>query len=138
MTEKFKHMTSCKRIQQFLAGAKWKYFSEGKFHCMTSKHADSDSISVVYLIRVIIFYYYIVMIDNCPPSRNQIILFHISLSLYRFCQSCLKQAILARPQCPYCRTPITNRATLAFRVRPDKIRYGYKYDIDLFFCLMVY
>ncbi|KAK3516569.1 hypothetical protein QTP70_021971 [Hemibagrus guttatus] len=32
-----------------------------------------------------------------------------------FCHSCLRQAILARPCCPYCRTPINDTAALAFR-----------------------
>lgn len=32
-----------------------------------------------------------------------------------FCQSCLRQAVLLRPWCPYCRSPINDRAALAFR-----------------------
>ncbi|KAM9435326.1 E3 ubiquitin-protein ligase RNF138 [Clarias gariepinus] len=30
-----------------------------------------------------------------------------------FCQSCLRQAVRVRPQCPYCRSPINDHATLA-------------------------
>ncbi|XP_060772065.1 E3 ubiquitin-protein ligase RNF138 [Neoarius graeffei] len=62
--------------------------------------------------------------DDCPVCRGPLQNPSEPVPCCRkvFCQSCLKQAILARPQCPYCRTPITNRATLAFRSAIRTIR----------------
>ncbi|KAF5900444.1 meprin A subunit beta-like, partial [Clarias magur] len=54
--------------------------------------------------------------DDCPVCKGTLQNPSLPVPCCRkvFCQSCLRQAIRVRPQCPYCRSPINDPATLAF------------------------
>ncbi|XP_026800166.2 E3 ubiquitin-protein ligase RNF166 [Pangasianodon hypophthalmus] len=57
------------------------------------------------------------MDDDCPVCKGPLQNPSQPISCCRkvFCQSCLRHAILVRPQCPYCRSPVNDRVSLALR-----------------------